>query len=309
MPALGDAINKAELAKQVRGSSRKATRKNIAIHGPRKVGKSYFMCTASARWPVDIADRHEQLRKEGRVTYSNAEPVQLDDLLVFAVDDGALDFLNALNIEVPNVVAFDAALSAVGTDSSGLPDAEDALDVCIMSMQEAIKEEPGIEFVCIDTISVLDKALVEQISRRLSGFEVYASLLGKHRRLYGRLKAFGRHWVLNCHSKAIIELQSKNDEKGKKQAKDQQRRKEAQYHTPVDVVPDITGQGAQVWLANVSFQGVAMSKTNPTTRQKERRVYFDVVDGHEGGSRYTDVVDPNGETNLRALFERCGIVE
>lgn len=246
----------------------------LAIHGPRRVGKSHLAATASALYPETIG----------------VELATLEDLVWIAFDKGATAFAPPWKLRLPYVVDVNRLIADKGDALAGA-----------MKAVEIAAATPA-EWIVVDTVSMYDKYLSDWANNKVdesngkAGFEIYRHMLNAHKRFYVAVCETGKKPLFLCHSKALSEATTDQAAKVKR----------AVYATAPDIVPDITGQSATVYLGNCSAQIVVGVKVDPKTKAKKRVAYVGQNAGYEGGSRWEGVFGATEELepNIRKMLAR-----
>lgn len=197
------------------------------VYAPKGHGKTTAALTLSEKCPEKFpADK----------------PVELDDLFFISADAGGLDTLVSYNVTVPGI-----DLSSVEPAKLGRA-LDEAIDVAKKRAQEG-----KTKTIIVDTLSSIDAiaeyhcvSSTEEADKRKG----YGDLLAFHSKAYYRLMSQNPANVLIlCHAKYLVEDSSPKT-KGATQAN---RASQLAPGRP-QIVPALTGKGAQKWLHNVSLE-------------------------------------------------------
>lgn len=233
MPKLGD-IEKAKegLAKPGRPKlelkpswERSDEYHQFMLIAPPGNGKTVCAATISEKFPTELP---------------NKERLELDDVAYLLFDTGGLLSLRSLGLSVPHI-----DLSTV-TGSDLIETLRGALEV----LREGV-EAGKIKAIVVDTLTSLDKAFVNHLTiKNADGgkgakFKIYGDLVQYHRRFFHTLKSLEADIIFVVHPKVSINLDDDDNTAIKKNATD--------LPGLGDIRPDITGQSANFYLANVSF--------------------------------------------------------
>lgn len=260
-------------------SDEEALHGGIAIYGPRRCGKSHTACTVSEFYPEDEAEL-------------GTKHFELADLAWVPFDAGATAFMPAWKLRCPNVVDVIRLIK----DNDPQTGALKAIDVLAKT---------DATWLVMDTVSMLDKYLSDWAATKVNddekGWEIYRHMLNAHKRIYVHAMETGKRCLFLCHSKALSDIQGTGAA-----AKNATNTRKASYAVAPEVVPDITGQSATVYLGNCAAQLVVQVKIDPQTKAKKRQIYLGNVQGFEGGSRWEAIFGPNEavEPNLKKLLAR-----
>lgn len=182
-------------------------------------GKTVCAASISGKFPVELPAK---------------DRVELDDVAYLLFDTGGLLSLRGLGLSVPHI-----DLSGVtGTDLSG------ALSTALETLREAT-QNGHVKAIVVDTLTSLDKAFVNHLTATQSDkFKVYGELVRYHRKFFHTLKSLPADIIFVVHPKVTINLDDDNAAL---------KRNATDLPGMGEIKPDITGQSANFYLANVSF--------------------------------------------------------
>jgi len=246
----------------------------FTFHGAKKVGKSILALTGSKFFPKEL---------------SADSPVVLEDVMVWAFDNGALRGAKALGLQVPHVADF-----------AKVPYTEifDAVKQAVVKTAE-LAEKGLIKWLVCDTISKLDKKLKTYWREKLAGsrdkFALYDAMLASHQKFFETVNSLPCHLVFLCHSKA--NLHEDDDTKVRAKASGLEG-----VQSLIEL--DITGQAKDAYRGDSDM--VAPVKKQRNGRGVMERVILPEGDGfYEGSSRWQGILDPKGEpAHLGRLMEK-----
>lgn len=257
-------------------SSRGQQKGHIVLHGPPGVGKSFCAATISKHWPAELPAK---------------KPVELSDCIWLSFDAGATDGFQAENIEVDTI------------DMVGLMNAE-GIEKGRDAMVAMIRDNPDIENIIVDTVSMFDKLLNDYCDRtspldktgNKDKFAMYRNIFNSHKRFHSVLRSLGKRIVYLCHSKAVFDSSDS-----------QTIRRQAAEAIGFDVQPDITGQARTVYIGDASLEAVITLRRTPGVKGPEglRRILHPYGSGEfEGKNRWHSILTMEEEAHLGKILRK-----
>lgn len=275
-------------AKVVEGirSSKATTLQHLSflVHSPAGHGKTTFAATGSK-------------------FYESGEP--LSDQLWIMADVGGLDTLASQGLECPYV--FDIPFLM----------AEYKLNVIQViaklssSINPLLESNPGITQIVIDTITSLDSLLVEHLDKNCPMTKsnqrdtrgMWGQLAAQHTGLFHYLTSLRRSTVWIAHQQAV-DLDAA--EKSSKGAKD--KLKSTMLPGDPTIIPGVTGKSSKMYVNNASLVGALLAVKEPGVGNKFTRKLFFEHNLMAAKNRFGSKLNTEEAPNLRAIFEKCGIV-
>lgn len=258
---------------------------DILVHGPPGVGKTFFAGTASEFWPADLTVMKKRCN--------------LDDMLWLQIDAGATAGFAEAGIDLRGrVIDMSGAIAEYGL-LKGMAGCLDLMDL-------ALSTNPAT-FVVVDTISMLDKLIVEYYEARTpisertgepDGWWAFKQILIAHRRVHARLHNNKAKPIWLCHSKVQGEAVGKNS---------QLQREAKAVPGGFDIIPEITGQARTLYVGNCSIEGVLKARVLPGPKRVMQRFFYPFgVNASEGKTRFQKALKREEGPNPRLadLFAR-----
>ncbi len=265
----------------------------ITIYGPRKGGKTSTALTMSKHFQalgVSPWERIQQVRK------GEAAPIHIDDVAFLEVDQDGLGCGVDFGASLEYVFNFQAVLA----EGYG---ADDAIIAASSAMLTGLPD--SVHTLVIDTVSTFDQIMLLQ-SRDRAGDDNQSSYqyqLAGHAAFIGHLLAESnkasvkRDVIFLCHAKAMAEARPGRGEAAQRSAAESKKKQFATYRDKPDVVPAITGQGANPYLNNSS--AILSLLTRTVNKVSMPRLFSGGIRGFESGSRFDSILHMESEGNLR----------
>ena len=258
-------------------SSRALTLQKITamVYGPPDRSKTFSSLTLSDRCPADLTHVRPKT-----VPQPPRNPVDLDDMLWFQMDDGATTGMAEQGISVP-------VIDISGVAAQQLP--QELADGVRQAKERSVElTKAGRRLkVVIDTVSALDRKLQYYVGEvlGLTEFNYFRALLQHHTRFAHPFKEIGCDFIALCHAKAIMDL-------GTGTAGQQQKRRLAAAGAG-DIIPDITGQALGFYRGDVTFTFAMHRKTETHTVQGKPQALH---------AYYFRAADPTFEAKTRMIL-------
>lgn len=243
-------------------------RYRLTTHGGPGHGKTFFAASASKYWPEKLPSK-----------------AILKDMLWIAFDAGATRGFREQGINIPNVIDVRWLMTAPkkGEDKPYARTILDAINMVIKQADEMV-ENGAIEWVVVDTVSMFDKDLNIYWEKNCptskqgvpDKFAMYRCIKYAHSTFFDAMALLDAHVHFLCHTKAKIESDDKTQ---------QNKNKAGALPGDNELIPDITGGGAQVYVANVDCE-FAMVSTKLLNGGFKRQVYPVGGKGFRGKNRW-----------------------
>jgi len=256
---------------------------SIMVHGPVGGGKTTFAFSISKYFPKDFP------RKKGSKT------IVLKDTIQVGIDNGSIDGLLAQGIKPGYFVNLPRLLAPYSKKELQQPEAQrrpqasdimDAIDMVVDGIYDIIESDPEVENVVIDTVSRLDKYMLnhwrrpENMPKTQAGKNdtrgMYGELLISHQNFESEIMCLPIRKIFLAHTKATS---------GDGNEETKNRRALQDGTQKVEAVPAITGQGGDGYIQDSSLEVVIKPDIAPSrSGGKKIKTYY----------AYTDVVDASG---------------
>lgn len=239
-------------AKQIQYYDEQETQSLIVIHGPPASGKTHLAATFSEYFPTKLP---------------SPKQVGLDDLLWIPWDAGACEGLRSHRIRVP-AVPVDTIIRDNATIVAGIRE--------VIATAIVMAEQYGSRAIVVDTITKMDKILVSHWQENCpiqNGTEntqaMYGKILANHVEFYSRLINSGRTIIACAHSKPVGEPRGDKEQHRINKAA----RQVAGTHAVV--IPNMTGQGKDLWTSDASLQIVTQFSAGPRGKDPTYTAFID----------------------------------
>lgn len=253
----------------------------VAVHGPRGTGKTFLAATASSCF-----------KKKG----------ELKDMLWLGFDMGATDGFPEYGI---NVDCLDAKLIQADADlwkECGFKQAPSITQVADYMVNEAGKacSSGEKEIVVVDTVSSMNMDAMDHFIKLSANtnnkYAKFDYLLTFNRSFFTGLTRYCKKVILLFHSKVLNE-----------DASDAQKRQSLATRCPgmPDIVPNIPGQGANIYIDNASIEIWLTSE--PVVGKKgsfTRKAYLYSGKGAETKNRFQKALGEFEEPDLGLMFDK-----
>jgi hypothetical protein len=256
-------------------------RVNIVVHGAPGVGKTWLLLSFSKYW-------------------NDGGPAKLNDILHIAFDSDAGVGARANGILVPTIDV--RKLMTPPKAGEARPYAKnilEALQFISKSIRNAIAS--GVETIIVDTVSMLDKDLTGYWDMNCpttkSGAKdtraMWTLLFNTHKRFHADLRFVNANLLIACHSKAVIESDTK-------EGADQALKMKA-AGLP-EIVPDLTGKSVNLYQGDASAIFYMTKKRTPSGF---KRTLHTMTAGEAlVKNRWEGLLEDEEEPHLRRIYDK-----
>ena len=262
----------------------------ILVYGQPKVGKTTAAIGVSSKWPGKLP---------------SPSPVLLDDVLSIAADSNANEGLRAVGVSPLELDVRE------WLRTGKVKNIVDALKK-IPDIAHDLVESRGVQYVVIDTISMIDVDLGKhwfspayaprsEKTGEIDKFACFREILNSHSSFWHDMDYVPATLIFLCHSKVSSEgtaIKPTQKEKAKLAAS-------TLAGTDVEIVPQLTGQGGDLYLKQVGMILPMRMFGDAGSDRCERKFLPYGGNGMTGGNRYQHLMKEEEPADLGALIRRC----
>ncbi len=246
----------------------------IMLIGPPKAGKTVAAATYSAQCPDVLPAK---------------ELTNLEDTLIWQFDEEGSKSLTYLNLNAP-VIDF--------TKCKTFQDLQKKLKEAMKYTAEAVASGK-VNVVIIDTLTSYDHALVGHYGgvypEKKDSMALYNNVKLKHQVLQKFMRSLDCSYILIAHTKTVHAAVESTEAATRAKAQN--------LATGGDIVAAITGGGATLWKAAVSYIWPVLAKKVKGQQLMEHYVLPRGGQGFEGGGRFPFLADKE-PAHLGLLFKK-----